>query len=118
MKKLLIVLLSIIAFANISSAEHGVNENHYALYWNSIPAVCGETDEVNKYIEDKGFEPVHISLGRSGSKPDGEPVYMVTYYENKDQVLVTVDIPSNVETCILFHTYNKSKIVTEKKKGI
>ena len=115
MKKLIVVLTLL---CGIAYAEHGENENHYALYWNSIPAVCGETEEVNKYIEDKGFEPVHISLGRSGSKPDGEPVYMVTYYENKDQVLVTVDIPSNIETCILFHTYNKSKIITEKKKGI
>jgi len=43
---------------------------------------------------------------------------MITYYENDDQVLVTVDIPGAQETCILFHTYNKSEIIGKTKKGI
>lgn len=117
MKKLIVVLTLLCGIAN---AEHGENEKHYDLYWNQIPAVCGDPKVVQEYIEDKGFEPVHISLGRSGSKPDGEPVYMITYYETKgkDQVLVTVDIPSNVETCILFHTHNKSIVTEKNKKGI
>jgi hypothetical protein len=115
MKKLIVVLTLLCGIAN---AEHGVNEKHYDLYWQQIPAVCGNPDEVQEYIEDKGFEPKHISLGREGSKADGNPVYMVTYYENDDQVLVTVDIPNAQETCILFHTHNKSIIETEKKKGI
>ena len=115
MKKLILILSLI---CGIAYAEHGVEEKHYDLYWQQIPAVCGNPDAVQEYIDDKGFEPKHISLGRSGSKPDGEPVYMVTYYENEDQVLVTVDIPGAQETCILFHTHNKSLIETKKKKGI
>ena len=59
-----------------------------------------------------------MSLGRAGSKPDGEPVYMVTTYEKDDQVLVTVDLPSAGETCILFHTYNKSEVKMKIKKGV
>jgi len=43
---------------------------------------------------------------------------MITYYENKDQVLVTVDIPASMETCILFHTYDKSEVIEKTKKGI
>ena len=116
MKKLIISL--ILLWSGFAYAEHGVNEKHYDLYWQQIPAVCGNPDAVQEYIDDKGFEPKHISLGRSGSKPDGEPVYMVTYYENDDQVLVTVDIPGAMETCILFHTHNKSEIQTKTKKGI
>jgi len=43
---------------------------------------------------------------------------MITYYENKDQVLVTVDIPASMETCILFHTYDKSEVIEKTKNGI
>ena len=115
MKKLIIVLSLLCGFAY---AEHGVDEKHYDLYWQQIPAVCGNPEATQEYIDDKGFEVKHISLGRSGSKPDGEPVYMITYYENKDQVLVTVDIPGAQETCILFHTYDKSEVIEKTKKGI
>jgi len=115
MKKLIIFLTLL---CGIAYAEHGVNEKHYDLYWQQIPAVCGVPEEVQEYIDDKGFEPVHISLGRESSQPNGEPVFMVTYYEKDDEVLVTVDIPIAAETCILFHTHNKSKILTKNKKGI
>ena len=115
MKKLIAVLSLL---CGIAYAEHGVDEKHYDLYWQQIPAVCGNPEATQEYIDDKEFEVKHISLGRSGSKPDGEPVYMITYYENKDQVLVTVDIPASMETCILFHTYDKSEVIEKTKKGI
>jgi hypothetical protein len=35
---------------------------------------------------------------------------MITYYENEDQTLVTVDIPGAEETCILYHTFNKTEV--------
>ena len=115
MKKIIIVLSLL---CGIAYAEHGVDEKHYELYWQQIPAVCGKSSIVQEYIEDKGLEPVYMSLGRAGSKPDGEPVYMVTTYEKDDQVLVTVDLPGAQETCILFHTYNKSEVKMKIKKGI
>ena len=82
----------------------------YDMYWQQIPAVCGPPPEVQRYISDEGFKPVHISLGRESGNSNGEPVYMVTYYENEDQTLVTVDIPSAEETCILYHTFNKTEV--------
>jgi len=115
MKKLIVVLTLLCGFAY---AEHGVDEKHYELYWQQIPAVCGSPEKVQEYIDDKGFEIKHISLGRTGSKPDGEPVYMISYYENEDQILVTVNLPYAMETCILFHTYNKSEVAGKLKKGV
>jgi hypothetical protein len=116
MKKILIVLSLLIS--SIAYAEHGVDEKHYDLYWQQIPAVCGTSEATQEYIDDKGFDVKHISLGRSGSRPDGEPVYMITYYEKNDEVIVTVDIPSAGETCILFHTYNKTDVQGKTKKGV
>ena len=86
-------------------------EETYDLYWQQIPAVCGAPPEVQRYISDEDFKPVHLSLGRVSSLPDGEPVYMISYYENDDQILVTVDVSGANETCILFRTFNKSEVI-------
>jgi hypothetical protein len=105
MKKIIIgfLLLCTSVFAN--------DELSYDLYWQQVPAVCGLPPEVQRYISDEGFEPKHLSLGRTASKPDGEPVYMITYYENEDQILVSVDLSGASESCILFRTFNKSEVL-------
>ena len=86
-------------------------EETYDLYWQQVPAVCGAPPEVQRYISDEDFKPVHLSLGRVSSLPDGEPVYMISYYENEDQILVTVDVSGASETCILFRSFNKSEVL-------
>ena len=86
-------------------------EETYDLYWQQIPAVCGAPPEIQRYISDEDFKPVHLSLGRVSSLPDGEPVYMISYYENDDQILVTVDVSGASETCILFRSFNKSEVL-------
>ena len=86
-------------------------EETYDLYWQQVPAVCGAPPEVQRYISDEDFKPVHLSLGRVSSLPDGEPVYMISYYENDDQILVTVDVSGASETCILFRSFNKSEVL-------
>ena len=86
-------------------------EETYDLYWQQMPAVCGAPPEIQRYISDEGFKPVHLSLGRVSSLPDGEPVYMISYYENDDQILVTVNVSGANETCILFRTFNKSEVI-------
>ena len=86
-------------------------EETYDLYWQQVPAVCGAPPEVQRYISDEDFKPVHLSLGRVSSLPDGEPVYMISYYENDDQILVTVDVSGANETCILFRSFNKSEVL-------
>jgi len=85
-----------------------------SLYWRQLPVVCGIPENVQAYINEKEFEPVAISLGRELSQPDGEPVFMVTYYANsKKEALVTIDIPNGTETCIMFHSFNMA-IVKDK----
>ena len=110
MKKLILILslLCTSVFAN--------EELTYDLYWQQVPAVCGSPEEVQRYIFDEDFKPEHLSLGRTASLPDGEPVYMVTYYENDDQILVTVDIAGGNETCILFRTFNKTIVLKDGKR--
>ena len=106
------IILGLLLFCTTAFA------NPYGFYQIQMPVVCGTPDAIESYIKAKNFDAVGISLGRAGSQPDGEPVYMVTTYEKDDQVLVTVDLPSAQETCILFHTYNKSEVKMKIKKGV
>ena len=41
---------------------------------------------------------------------------MITYYENdKGETLVTADVPNGIETCILYHTFNKMQVLENLK---
>ena len=40
----------------------------------------------------------------------GEPVYMVTYYVSKlGQSAASIDVPSQTERCVLFHSFDLTK---------
>ena len=104
MKKILLtILLSI--FTTISYAEHG-SDKHYKFFWNQVPAVCGEYEEVERFAKDKGFSKFSVSFGKEGGREDGDVVYAVTYWIGNDKYesMATINIPSSNETCILFRT--------------
>jgi len=88
------------------------NANSEKLYTVNLPALCGTPDNIQKYLDYNGFKPFHLSLGRTGMNKDGEPVFMLTYMVNEDltENVAVVDIPSSLERCVLFHTFD---LVTE-----
>ena len=66
-------------FSTFASAdEHG-----YDFRWQHIPVICGDTPEILKYLEDNEFILQYVSVGREGSKPDGNPAYWVAFYLNE-----------------------------------
>jgi len=106
MKKIIIGLL---LFCTTSFA------NPYGFYQIQMPVVCGTPDAIDNYIKVNNFDAVGISLGRTGSHPDGDPVYLLTFYANpNNESLMTMDIPSGAERCILFHSFNTA-LLPEKK---
>ena len=107
MKKLIVIIG--LLFGSISYADH--TENISDMYFQQIPALCGPPQQIDEYIKHFEFEPYHLSLGREGMRKDGQPVYMVTYYINKDgtETTVTIDVPSGSERCIVFHTFDLTK---------
>ena len=104
MRKLLLTLLLTIGVYNISYAE----TKKYNFWWAQLPAVCGDIDEVERFAKDKGFTKFSISIGREGGKPDGAPVYAITYWIGNDgnESMATVNTPTTNETCIIFRTFN------------
>jgi hypothetical protein len=91
-------------------------EEYTPFHWRNVPVVCGAPEDVQNYIDYNELTPKHLSLGRESSDPDGEPIYMITYYENdKGETLVTADVPNGIETCILYHTFNKMQVLENLK---
>ena len=80
-------------------------------YFAQVPALCSTPAVIDKYLNHFEFEPFHLSLGREGMEEDGTPVYMVTYYVSKsmEQSATTIDVPSQLERCILFHSFDLTK---------
>ena len=108
MKKIIIGFI-ISLFALSASADHEQKFKDY--FFSQVPALCGSPDDIDVYVNHFNFKPYHISLGREGMVKDGQPVYMITYYINEEgnESMVTIDVPSGREKCILFHTFDLSK---------
>ena len=94
-----------------------LNPYNYGLYESRFPAACGPIELVNDILNKRGFKPSHASLGRVGANPQGDPVFMIMVYRNKDQLLVTIETPKQVEKCILFLAFNTYEIPEEIEDG-
>ena len=108
MKKLLLTIFTLL-FTSVSYAEHQSDMTKY--YFAQVPALCSTPDVIQKYLDHYDFEPYHLSLGREGMEENGQPVYMVTYYVSKsmEQSATTIDVPSQAERCMLFHSFDLTK---------
>ena len=105
MQKLLITILGLILLTNVSFSDE---QKKYNFYWDQVPVVCAAPDEIDRWARDKNFTPVTLSFGRDGGKPDGEIVYIVVYYLNRDngESFATVTTPTGKDVCVVFRTFN------------
>ncbi len=78
--KILILLITFL-FTSVAFSEE---QKKYDFYWDNIPVVCAAPEEIDRWAEHKGFTPLSVSYGREGGKPDGQVVYIVVYYLNRD----------------------------------
>jgi len=78
------------------------------LYWLQMPVICGTSDSVLAYIEKNEFTLVNVSVGRDKAKPDGEPVFIVSYYVDPTytQSLVVMSTMSGLESCMLYKSFD------------
>ena len=103
-------LLALFLFAGSVTAEDQpqlpIPEEGYA--WQQMPIICASGDTIVQGLTERGFVPVNMSLGRKGSTPDGEPVFLVTYFLHQDGTgtAATVNIPTSQDTCLMFVTHD------------
>jgi len=119
--KILILLITFL----LTSIAFSEEQKKYDFYWDNIPVVCAAPEEIDRWAEHKGFTPLSISYGREGGKPDGQVVYIVVYYLNKNngETFATVTTPTSPDVCIVFRTFDlqlNPKIMDEymNKRGL
>ena len=115
-KKIAILVIMVMAlYANATNAEADWESSKYDFRWMHVPVVYGASEEVMRYLEDKGFKLESLSVGREGAKKDGDPAYWVSYYLNKDNTesVSAVTSPSGHETCMLYRSFDLRKPGTQ-----
>ena len=114
MKKIILILS--LLFTSISYAK---DFKAYEFHVQELPAVCGTQKEVEKYADDNDYIVLNYSLGRAGSEPTGEPVFVVTYWVNEEvsQTMATVVVPNSDQACILYISFDVIHNEEELKKG-
>ena len=111
MKKIVytfIITLWVLTIASIFRASANENLGTYDFHVEMLPGVCGTQKEVERFAKNNNYIPLNYSLGREGSKSDGEPVFIVTYWVNEDvtQTMVTVQVPNDGSACILYISFD------------
>ena len=91
----LLVLIS----KSIATAEHktkpDINSQFNGMYWSQLPVICGTNDRVEAYLKHYEFKLESVSMGRESAQPDGAPVYIVSYYINKEKSQTIIRYISN-----------------------
>ena len=78
------------------------------LYWLQMPVICGTSESVLAYIEKNEMTLVNVSVGRDRARPDGEPVFIVSYYVDPTQTisLVVMSTMNGMESCMLYKSFD------------
>ena len=109
MKKLILSIILGVFIAISSYAEEDMfSELPSGIWWEQIPAVCVPNEGILEYTKKKELQALNKSFGRTGGKPDGEIVYIITYWVNihTNESMATVMTPGSVYSCVLFRSFD------------
>ena len=108
MQKILLTLLfSLVMFT--AHADHELeNPGAYGLAPLGLPAQCGPSEVVNKYIERFDFTPETFSIAKEGANAEAPAAYFVYTFVSKDrsQHLIVLTSPNGQESCIVSHSFD------------
>ena len=109
MKKLILTII-LCLFTAIAVAEEKEDriENLPGVWWEKVPAVCVENSTLFDYAKRNELQALNRSFGRTGGKPDGEIVYVVTYWVNvyNNMSMASVQVPGAQYSCVLYRTFD------------
>ena len=112
MFRTIIFAAALLGLTSIASAEHttkpDINSQFNGMYWSQLPVICGTNDRVEAYLNHYNFELESVSMGRESAQPDGAPVYIVSYFINKEeeQAISVVSTPNGGESCMLYKSFD------------
>ena len=102
-----LITMSTFAMAEESPLPEMPNEQGQ-LYWLQMPVICGTSESVLAYIEKNEMTLVNVSVGRDRARPDGEPVFIVSYYVDPTYTisLVVMSTMNGLESCMLYKSFD------------
>ena len=108
MKKLILtIIISLFSFVSVNAEEDRL-ENLPGVWWENVPSVCVPNDTLREFADRKDFQPLSMSYGRNGGQPDGDIVYIITFWvsiENNQQ-MASVQVPNGEYSCVLYRTFD------------
>ena len=113
MFKYIIILLSVVC-STIAVADDW-DKQKYDFRWMHVPVVCGDSEEIQRYLKDNEFELESVSIGREGANKNGDPAYFVTYFVNKDktETISAITSPTGNETCMMYRSFDLKRPGTQ-----
>ena len=112
---LVFILGLVLAAGNVKAEQYDWQGDKYNFRWMHVPVVCGESEEVNRYLKDNEFELESVSIGREGANKDGDPAYWVSYFVNKDKTesVSAITSPTGNETCMMYRSFDLKRPGTQ-----
>jgi len=107
--KIKLVAISLLVISTIAVAEDTQTDiSKFGLNWNTIPVLCGNAEQLDRYLKEYNFELENASVGRENAKEDGKPVYGIMYYINKDrtQTIPMVFVPGQPDACFMYRSFD------------
>ena len=105
----------LLLISTIVNADTDWQSEKYDFRWMHVPVVCGESEEVNRYLKDNEFELESVSIGREGADKNGNPAYWVSYFVNKDRTesVSAITSPTRNETCMMYRSFDLKRPGTQ-----
>ena len=110
-----IITLVILFFSTSAIAQEDWDRKKYVFRWMHVPVVCGDSEEIQRYLTDNEFELESVSIGREGANEDGRPAYYVAYFVNKDktETVSAITSPTGNETCMMYRSFDLKRPGTQ-----
>tara|TARA_R100001079_G_scaffold35145_1_gene17970 strand:+ start:453 stop:824 length:372 start_codon:yes stop_codon:yes gene_type:complete len=108
MKKLILtIIISLFSFVSVNAEEDRL-ESLPGVWWESVPSVCVPNDTLKEFADRKDFQPLSMSYGRNGGQPDGDIVYIITFWVSieSNQQMASVQVPNGEYSCVLYRTFD------------
>ena len=101
--------------STIVNATEDWDRQKYNFRWMHVPVVCGDSEEIQRYLTDNNFKLESVSVGREGAKADGNPAYFVTYFvnEKETETIAAITSPTGNETCMMYRSFDLKRPGTQ-----
>lgn len=105
------VALFLLLSATIIKAEEtspGLPNLDQGFHWQNMPMICASDVAILNRLKEQGFVAVNMSLGKRGADPQGEALFMITYFINQEgtSTAAVMNIPSSNDACLIFLTHD------------